>query len=208
MNRSTISGFVAGAFLASAFSLGITKIIAQDEKKKDEVAPAIGDMMKKFEKVMKPGEHHKKLERMVGKWNMETRIFMGGNATPPQKGTCEVSWLMDGRWLKMESQGMMMNMPVRHFSILGYDNFKQSYVAVAVTSADTIMAYSEGDMDPSGKSLLTYGTIDEYMTGEIGKMVKSVWRFESDDRMILEIHDLPIGEHNTKVVEFTYTRQK
>ena len=53
-----------------------------------------------------------------------------------------------------------------------------------------------------------YGTIDEYLTGENDKAVKNVWRFPSDDRMILEVHDLAIGEENTKVVEVTFTRSE
>jgi hypothetical protein len=63
-------------------------------------------------------------------------------------------------------------------------------------------------MDPSGKALITYGTIDEYLTGEHDKMVKYVWRFLSEDKIVLEVHDLPIGENNAKVVELTFTRQK
>jgi hypothetical protein len=89
---------------------------------------------------------------------------------------------------------------------MGYDNFKQSYVTTMVSTMDTAMLHAEGDMDPSGKALLAYGTLDEYLTGEHDKMVKYVWRFVSDDEIVLEIHDLPIGEHNTKVVEITYSR--
>jgi len=59
----------------------------------------------------------------------------------------------------------------------------------------------------NGKVLLTYGTIDEYLTGEHDKMVKYVWRFLSEEKIVLEIHDLAIGEFNTKVVEITYVRQ-
>jgi hypothetical protein len=70
------------------------------------------------------------------------------------------------------------------------------------------MRQSEGDMDPSGKVLITYGTLDEYLTGEHDKMVKYVWRFDSDDKIVLEIHDLPIGEKNTKVLEIVSTRAK
>ena len=72
---------------------------------------------------------------------------------------------------------------------------------------DTAMSRAEGDLDPGGKVLLLYGTIDEYLTGEHDKMVKTVFRFLSPDKMIMEIHDLPIGEQNTKVVEVTYTRR-
>ena len=68
------------------------------------------------------------------------------------------------------------------------------------------MRNSQGDMDPGGKAILMYGTLDEYLPGEVGKMVKSVFRFESKDKIILEVHDLPIGENNTKVFEIVYTR--
>jgi serine/threonine protein kinase len=49
-------------------------------------------------------------------------------------------------------------------------------------------------------------TLDEYLTGEVAKMVKYVWRFESADRFVIEVHDLPIGENNTKVFEIVHTR--
>ena len=90
--------------------------------------------------------------------------------------------------------------------ILGYDNFKQSYVSTMISSLDTAMTHAEGDMDPSGNALLSYGTLDEYLTGEHDKMVKYVWRFPSKDKMVLEVHDLPIGEQNTKVLEISYAR--
>ena len=53
---------------------------------------------------------------------------------------------------------------------------------------------------------IAYGTLDEYLTGEHDKMVKYVWRFTSPTQMVLEVHDLPIGENNTKVVEITFRK--
>ena len=89
---------------------------------------------------------------------------------------------------------------------ISYDNFKMSYVVTTVSNMDTAMHTAEGDLDPNTNSLLMYGTLDEYLTGEHDKMVKTVLRFPSEDKIVMEIHDLPIGEANTKVVEFTYTR--
>jgi hypothetical protein len=113
---------------------------------------------------------------------------------------------MDGRWMQLRSSGQMMGMPVQGQSVMGYDNFKMSYVVSAVSSMDTAMHCAEGDLDPGGRALLLYGTLDEYLTGEHDKMVKTVWRFLSDDEMVMEIHDLPIGENGTKVVEIRYRR--
>ena len=81
-----------------------------------------------------------------------------------------------------------------------------SYVFTTVSTMDTAMNHAEGDMDPGGKAMILYGTIDEYLTGEHDKMVKYVFRFLSPDKIVLEVHDLPIGENNTKVLEITYTR--
>jgi hypothetical protein len=69
------------------------------------------------------------------------------------------------------------------------------------------MTVSEGDMDPGGKALILYGTIDEYLTGEHDKMVKWVWRFDSPTQMRIEVHDLPIGEKNTQVLGMKFTKK-
>ncbi len=200
MRRLFVPAVVAvaiGAFVAAH---------AQDSKDPKKAAADMAAMMEKAKRFTQPGEPHKALERFLGKWTIETRFFMGGKASPPEKGTSEFSWLMAGRWMKSEWKGSMMGQPMEGFMLLGYDNFKQSYVTTAISSMDTAMVHSEGDMDPSGNALLTYGTLDEYLTGEHDKMVKYVWRFASKDKMALEIHDLPIGEKNTKVLEIGYTR--
>lgn len=174
----------------------------------EQMAKEMAEMMAKAKKFTQPGEHHEALKRFLGKWDMETQVFAAGQAMPGSKGSMECSWLMDGRWLKIEGNGALMGMPYEMFMIVGYDNFKQSYVTTSIQSIDTAMTHSEGDIDPSGKALITYGTLDEYLTGEHDKMVKYVWRFISDDEVTFEVHDLPIGENNTKVMEFRMTRAK
>jgi hypothetical protein len=194
-----LSGAVCAGLLAGAFGLSGP----QDQPAAEDMAA----MMAKAAKYTQPGEHHKLLERFLGKWYTASRSTMAGSETPWEKGTSEVSWLMEGRWLQSNGTGSMMGMPMQFFSVMGYDSFKQSYVVTSVSSMDTAMNHSEGDMDPGGKVLLLYGTIDEYLTGEHDKMVKTVYRFESADKIVMEIHDLPIGEHHTKVVEVVFTRQ-
>lgn len=166
------------------------------------------DMMKQFARFTQPGEHHKLLERFIGKWDAQTTFFMGGAAAPSGKGSLEVSWLMPGRWIQFRGTVSMMGTNVQLFSMMGYDNFKQSYVWANVNSMDTAMTHAEGDATQDEKSLIGYGTLDEYTTGENDKMVKYAYRFVDADKFVLEVHDLPIGETNTKVVEFTYTRAK
>ncbi len=164
--------------------------------------------MAKAKKYTAPGENHQKLARFLGEWDTETRMILHIGPSAPEKGTATYSWLMEGRWLKGETKGTMMGMPMRTFTILGYDNFKMSYVSSTVNSFDTTLTHAEGDLDPSGKAMISYGTLDEYLTGEHDKMVKYVWRFPSEDEMVFEVHDLPIGEKNTQVIEIRFKRRK
>lgn len=186
---------------ATAFALAPSTPQEGDSK-------AMAEMMAKAGRYTKPGEHHKVLEKFLGKWNTEMRFFMGANPSDAEKGTAECSWLMPGLFLQVRSHGQMMGAAVDSYYLLGYDNFKMSYVTTVVSSGETAMRHFEGDMTPDGKSLISYGTLDEYLTGEHDKMVKSVWRFIDADTFLLEIHDLPIGEVNTKVFEIKYTRAK
>ena len=59
-----------------------------------------------------------------------------------------------------------------------------------------------------GETLIFYGTLDEYLTGENDKPVKSVYRWRDADHFTYEVHDLAIGEENTKVFEVAYSRAK
>lgn len=162
--------------------------------------------MAKVAAIVQPGPSHELLGRFLGKWKAELGMSMGGPATTTS-GSIEFTWLMEGRWLQSSWSTSMMGMPLISHAWLGYDNFKQSFVTTQVSSMDTAMIRLEGDLDPGGKTLILYGTLDEYLTGEHDKMIKNVWRFLSEKEMILEVHDLPIGEQNTKVFEVRMTRE-
>jgi len=200
MRFPLISGVLALGTLA-ALSLSFS---APQADQKEQMA----EMMKKAVQFTRPGENHKVLERFVGKWNTEMRFFRGGKAGAPEKGSAEFSWLMPGRWLQTRAQTSMGGQPAEFFYLMGYDSFKMSFVTTTVSSMDTAMLRFEGDLTQDGKALISYGTLDEYLTGEHDKMVKSVWRFVDADTLLLEVHDLPIGEVDTKVFEIKYTRAK
>ncbi len=197
--------------------LGITGVVAafmstmgtSQEKtpRSPEDMAKLAEAMQKAQRYISPGEHHEVLKKFLGEWKTESRFFMGTKPTPAEPGETKTRWLVEGRWLISESKGQLMGRPFESYSIIGYDNFKMSYVITTVSSWDTAMNRVEGDMTRDGRSMLLYGTLDEYLTGEHDKMVKLAYRFKSNDKMTMEIHDLPIGETNTKVVEVTYTRK-
>ena len=177
-------------------------------RSQEDGQPDMAALMAAAEKFTKPGDHHALLQRFLGDWDTETSFVMGGERTPAEKGRATGSWLMDGRWLRLEGSGKMMQRDLASFLLLGYDNFKLSYVSTAVTSMDTAMLRAEGDVDPRTGALILYGTLDEYLTGEHDKMVKYVFRFPDAGTIVNEVHDLPIGETGAQVVEIVYKRRK
>ncbi len=188
------------ALLATAFG---PIVLAQEGDQVDMAA-----MMKKAQQYTQPSAKHAALERFLGGWDTLTKVTMAGANMPAEKGTAQASWLMQDRWLKIETKGTFMGKPMEYFILLGYDNFKQSYITSTVSTFDTALLTAEGDMDPSGKALISYGTLDEYLTGEHDKMVKTIWRFVSKDLIVLEIYDLPIGEKNNQVIEWSFKRRQ
>ena len=205
---SLLCGAAALPFASLAVPSDPSVLARVQDPVKQDPQPAAQDMaamMAKAAKFTQPGPNHEVLKRFLGSWDVELKLTgmpMGG------KMVSTGEWLLDGRVIEMRSEGSMMGQPHRSFLMMGYDNFKQSFVSTMVSSMDTAMLRSEGDLTRDGKALITYGTLDEYLTGEHDKMVKYVWRFVSDDEIVQEVHDLPIGETGTKVVELRYTRRK
>jgi hypothetical protein len=175
--------------------------------RQEPAQPDPAEMLKLFAKYTTLGEEHRLLERFIGEWDAQSSMIMGDQRSTT-KGSATFRWKVEGRWLESEWRGEMMGMPVVSHGWLGYDKFKMSYVMTSITSLDTAMNEAEGDLTPDGKALVMYGTLDEYLSGEHDKMVKYVYRFVSADEIVFEVHDLPIGEVNTQVMEFRFTRKK
>jgi len=173
----------------------------------DEEARMMQEMMAKWQEIATPGEMHTRLSALEGVWDTESRIMMGED---PQisRGTAEYLWIMGGRYLRQDFRGEMMGRPMNGMSLTGYDNHAKKYVGIWIDDAGTGIATMDGHMNQDGSVLTMFGKMDEWTTGEIGKTVKYVTRILDQDKHVFEIHDMAIGEPNTKVMEITYTRRK
>jgi hypothetical protein len=203
--KTTLPALLLGAALAvlAVFTLGAAPVQDMPDMSPEDMAA----MLEKMAAYTQPGENHQVLERLLGEWDVTNTITMMPGA-PSEPGRMTGRWLFEGRWLVLEGEGQMMGQPFSSFFLLGYDNLKQSFVVTSVTTLDTAMTRSEGDLSRDGQSLVCYGTMDEYLTGEHDKMVKYAWRFVSDDEIVIEVHDLHIGETGSQVVETRLTRAR
>jgi len=198
-----IGCFVAAMFFASAAAFGQDK----PPTGADEQARMMQEMMAKWKEIATPGEMHKKLAVFEGVWDTESRMFGGGDPGV-SRGSAEYSWIMGGRYLRQDYQGEMMGSPFKGMSLTGYDNYAKKYVGIWIDDMSSTIATMDGHMNQDGSVLTMFGKMDEWMTGEIGKTVKYVFRIIDNDHHVMEMHDMAIGEPNTKVMEITYTRRK
>jgi Protein of unknown function (DUF1579) len=184
--------------------------LSQEKQGAAKMTPDMQEMMKKWTEAATPGEPHKFFEQFVGKWDMATRMWMEGPGKPPAetKGTAEIRWIMDGRFILEEVVGQVMGQPHKGLGVTGYDNFKKKYVGYWLDNTSTALFNIEGSLDQTGKVLTSYGRMDEPMTGEHDKLIKFVTRVVSKDKRIFEIYDLVGSPGEFKAVEIVYTRKQ
>ncbi|MBM3459614.1 MAG: DUF1579 domain-containing protein [Armatimonadetes bacterium] len=204
MKTSLLTPLLGGLLAACLIVPAVTARSQEKANAERELAAAL----EKAKQYTEPGPNHKVLERFVGDWNTELRIFSGDQAGPATQGSASARWLMPGRWIQLDLDGTVFGKPMKSSGILGYDNFKQSFVMTVVHSTDTAMLRAEGDLSRDRRTLTAFGTMDEYLTGEHDKMAKYIYRFVSPDEILFEVHDLVIGEPNTRVIEIAYRRKK
>jgi hypothetical protein len=162
----------------------------------------------RYMKLMEPSEHHDWFDRLLGDWTYTTTMTMGGAKTPLGSGKATFRRLFGKSWIALDYKGTLMNRPAEGLSIMGYDNYKKKYVFSDVSSQRTNMLTAEGMLDRAKTTLIFYGPMDEPVTDEHDKPVKYVIRATDPDRIVEEIHDLAIGETDTKVLEVVYVRAK
>ena len=170
---------------------------------------AMKEMQDRMKAVATLGPRHADLANFIGKWDVELAMIMPGAPTTRSKATADYSWVIEGRWLGQRITGQFMGGPFESFSIIGYDNFAKNHVVASVSSLDTSMLMSRGlVVDPSHRVTAVYGTLDEYTTNELHKPYKAVTRKIDDNRHVMEVWDLGIGDAGAKVLEYTFTRRK
>lgn len=196
--------------ITGALVLSISRTDAQ-EKAKPEAKPAadMQEMMKKWTEMATPGEGHKALDQFVGKWDTVMSMWMEGPGKPPTetKGSSEVRWILDGRFILQETTGQLMGMPFKSMNIVGYDNYKKKYILSYVDNMGTALYTGEGKFDSSNKVLTSFGKMDDCMTGEHDKPVKYVTRIINKDKHVFEGYDEVGGPNEYKAWEITYTRK-
>jgi hypothetical protein len=202
----TLKLIVSGLVLFGAFFAGQKAALSAPQDEKEAAKQA--EMMMKVAKSAIPGEQHKQLAKMAGKWNQEIKFGPTANA-----GTIEYKSIIDGRFVVGHCTSQMPGpdgkmMPFLGFQLLGYDNVTKQYQSVWVDSMGTGFWACSGPADASGKVVTLEGTMKDVITPE-GRPFKFVVKHDGDDKRVIEMWDaMEAGKAPTLQGTITETRAK
>jgi hypothetical protein len=187
--------------------VGGEQVYGQDGKKSG-LSPEMAAMMEQYYQFSQPVSEHKELAQRVGKWQTETKMWFDPQSAPlVSKGICEYKLMLGGRFLLQELSGELNGKPFQGMGITGYDKFKKQYTSTWVDSFSTGIFSSLGTADANGKVITFIGEMDEPLTGEKNKKIRSLDRVIDNNKHIFEMYDNIPGVGEVKVVEITFTRQ-
>lgn len=188
---------VAGFTLAGAAT-------ASDKKKSgppDEKAA-----MEAMAKASTPGEAHKKLDALAGKFSVKSKMWMDPSKPPEEStGSTERKWIMGNRYLQENYQGQFMGQPFDGMGISGYDNVTKKYFGSWIDSGSTSMTLSRGTLN--GNTITYKGMMTDPMAGkEVPYTMKMV--IKDNDNHMMEMWGPGPGGKEMKWMELSYARVK
>lgn len=187
--------------ILSVSGLLLSASIAMADEQKSEMAM----MMEKFEKAGAPGEQHKQMAGLEGKWNTKTKSWIEPNKPPMETtGSCEYQMVMDGRFLKQTCSGEMMGKHFEGMGLTGYDNTSKKYTSTWMDNLATTLHVMEGAAE-NAKIITQQG---EYTCPMRGRMkLRSVLKIIDDHTHIFEMYGTDDkGGQEAKMMEITYSR--
>jgi Protein of unknown function (DUF1579) len=189
--------------LAAALAVSLTAPAGAQDKKKaaDEKAA-----MEAWQKAMTPGDGQKKLEPLVGTFDVKVQTWMDPSRPPDEStGTSVNTWVLGDRFVQMKYEGVFLGGPFNGIGYTGYDNVAKKYVSTWMDTASTGMMWSTGTFD--GKTLTTKATVSDPMSGKPTPVDEKL-TITDDDHSTLEMFGKGPDGKTFKMMEIQYTRKK
>jgi hypothetical protein len=180
--------------------------VSSQEAEKPQGKEAMESHEAMVAKYGQPGEHHARLEEMVGIWKMAGTSWMAPGAEPMSwEGVAEKEMILGGRFLREEVKSEMMGMPFNGIGIVGYDNVQDKYMWYWIDDMSTGMMMSDGTADETGKVVTLLGKYMDPATQTM-QAVKSIVKITGEDTHMFEMHMMDAEGGGYKSMEIAYER--
>jgi hypothetical protein len=177
-------------------------------QEKTAMSPNDAATVAALEKAMNPGEGQKKLEFMVGTFDVKIRTWVDPSKPPIEStATSVATWVLGNRYVQQMLSGHVGGEPWNGIGYAGFDNISKTYVATYMDSGSTGMDWFTGTMDADGKAAKMTATIHDAITL---KPVKAELRLgiAANGDHTTSLWQAGAGGKMVKVMELQYTRKK
>jgi len=165
-------------------------------------------IVKAMDKAMDPGEGQKRLNFLVGTFDVKVLIWIDPTKPPNEsQATAITTWVLGHRYVQTMLSGFVMGEAWQGIGYAGYDNLAKEYVACYMDTGSTGMEWYKGGLDADGKVGKLTATIIDAMTLKPSKLemrlaidpggdhVTSLWQSDATGKM-------------NKIMELQYKRKK
>ncbi len=181
--------------------------IGQEHRGMQQARPDAESEIDVWVRFAMPCKHHKLLDRMAGHWKTRSTYWKEPGDPPVQSaGSCERTWILDGRFLREEFDGGILGLPFRGSGLYGYDSFERKYTSVWIDTMSTAMMANMGVYDKVNDVVNFTGRYGDPWTG-IKKNSRGVTRFVSAKEHVLELYTAGSDGREYKLLEIVYTRK-
>ena len=165
-------------------------------------------MAKALENAMTPGEGQKRLNPLIGTFNVVIKTWVTPEGPPIESTAASVNaWVLGGRYVQMMLNGDTPNAPFSGIGHIAYDNVSKNYQAAWMDSGSTAITMYMGKLDASGKSALLKGSISNPLTGKPSPLELRM-SIEPDGSHLTQLWGQGKSAKMVKLVELKYTKVK
>jgi Protein of unknown function (DUF1579) len=157
---------------------------------------------------MTPGEGQKKLEPMIGTFEVKIRTWIDPSKPPVESlAICINTWVLGQRYMRSTLSGFVAGEPFDGIGYVAYDNVAKVYQTAWMDSGSTSMVSYRGGFDASGRSATLKATVSDPITAKPVPIELRMSMADSGDHMS-EIWGQGLGTQLFKMMELRYTRTK
>jgi hypothetical protein len=181
--------------------------LAADEKAAAD--PKAQERMKKMQEYATPGDAHKTLASMAGKWKVQSKWWESADGKPQESaGTSTMKMVLGGRFLQQEFKGKAMGQPFEGMALTGYNNLKGEYESLWIDNMGTGMTRASGSYDAGTKTMNEKGEFSCPITGDKERAYRSEWKMADKDHSTFTMFMKGPDGKEFKSMEMAYTRAK
>jgi len=165
-------------------------------------------IVKAMDAAMEPGDGQKRLDFMVGTFDVKVKVWIEPSKPPVEStGTAVATWVLGHRYIQQMVSGFIMGEAWSGIGYAGFDNVQGQYVACYMDSGSTGMEWYTGNMDPDGKSAKLTATIYDAITLKPTKLEMRL-TMSPDGNHVTELWEADTSGKMFESMELTYIRKK